>query len=410
MSPLLKIQPLPFRLLLITEWVMLASCGSLAVVEAIEKQSVPVQHILILALIGMMGLILPSGKPRVRVFYTALEIGLIFYGTLLGYLHILPTLYLIVVIRSCFMFELPGRLIVTLLSFVLFLVHQVDYLQSMTQLVPPTQLQRFWMHQLAEILMFALGLFLVLQLANALLAERRAQVQLTAAHEQLRQYALQVEELAAVQERNRIARDIHDSLGHALTAMNVQMQTTAKLWPVDPIQAQSFFKQAQRLGEIAMKEVRQSVSTLRADKRQKPSLSEALDSLIEDFRQATGVTPSTNISLGTVPLQVASQVANVVYRTMQEALTNICKYAQATEVQVQVSTTPDQIHLAIADNGKGFSLDNKPKGFGLQGMQERVAALKGCLQIETEPGRGCRITVEIPLQQSPAPTASTALR
>lgn len=247
MSPLLKIQPLPFRLLLITEWVMLASCGSLAVVEAIEKQSVPVQHILILALIGMMGLILPSGKPRVRVFYTAIEIGLIFYGTLLGYLHILPTLYLIVVIRSCFMFELPGRLIVTLLSFVLFLVHQVDYLQSMTQLVPPTQLQRFWMHQLAEILMFALGLFLVLQLANALLAERRAQVQLTAAHEQLRQYALQVEELAAVQERNRIARDIHDSLGHALTAMNVQMQTTAKLWPVDPIQAQSFFKQAQRL-------------------------------------------------------------------------------------------------------------------------------------------------------------------
>jgi hypothetical protein len=144
---------------------MLASCGSLAVVETLEQHRLPIQHLLILASIGLLGLMLPSGK-SIKVLYTAIEVGLIFYGTQLGYLHILPTLYLIVVIRSCFLFELPGRLAITLLSFILFLIHQVHYVQSITQFVPPEQQQQFWMHQLAEVLMFALGLFLVLQLAN----------------------------------------------------------------------------------------------------------------------------------------------------------------------------------------------------------------------------------------------------
>lgn len=272
----MKIKNNPFRFLLYTEWVILASCGSLVVVEAIEQQRLPVQHILILALIGLMGLMRPSGT-AVKVFYTAMEIGLIFYGTALGYLHILPTLYLIVVIRSCFLFEFPGRLAIAGLSFILFLVHQVQYLQSIIPLLLPQVQQPLWIHQLTEVLMFALGLFLVLQLANTLLVERQTQAQLSLAHEQLRQYALQVENLPALQERNRIAHDIHHSLGHTLTALNVQLQTTVKLWQIDPAQAQSFLTQAQGLGAIAMKEVRQSVSTLRADAQENQPLEEAIE-------------------------------------------------------------------------------------------------------------------------------------
>ena len=78
--------------------------------EAWEHRSIPVPHVLILVFLGLMGLMLPSGKLWLKVVYTAIEIGLIFFGTTLGYLHILPTLYLIVVIRSCFLFEQPGRL------------------------------------------------------------------------------------------------------------------------------------------------------------------------------------------------------------------------------------------------------------------------------------------------------------
>ncbi|MCC5660512.1 hypothetical protein LC608_26740 [Nostoc sp. XA010] len=103
MSLLLPIRPNPFRFLLYTEWVMLTCCGSLAVIEGLKHRSIPVQHVLILVLLGLMGLRLPGGHAWVKVLYTAIAIILIFSGTVLGYLHILPTLYLIVVIRSCFL-------------------------------------------------------------------------------------------------------------------------------------------------------------------------------------------------------------------------------------------------------------------------------------------------------------------
>jgi signal transduction histidine kinase len=110
---------------------------------------------------------------------------------------------------------------------------------------------------MAQTLVFGLGIFFVLQLVNKLLAERQIRQQLALAHEQLQEYSAKIEDLAAVQERNRIARDIHDSLGHALTSLNIQLQTAGKLWQKNPNQAHFFLAQAQKLGTIAMKEVRQ---------------------------------------------------------------------------------------------------------------------------------------------------------
>jgi hypothetical protein len=106
----LQVRTNPIRFLLYSEWLMLLSCGSMALIETIENQQVPVAHLLILIILGLMGLTLPKdNKTRQKIIYTAIEIGLIFYGTYLGYLHILPTLYLIVTIRSCFLFKPFGR-------------------------------------------------------------------------------------------------------------------------------------------------------------------------------------------------------------------------------------------------------------------------------------------------------------
>lgn len=392
LSPL---QPTPFRFLLYTEWVMLASCTAMAVFEAWERQSIPVQHLFILALLGLMGLMLPRSSNFARYVYTAIEMSLIFCGTILGYLHILPTLYVIVMIRSCFLFEPPGRWIIAGLSLILFAVHQMQYISTFLPLMlPDVQLQRIWMHQIAEFLMFGLVLFLVSQLVNTLLAERHTQQQLLVAHKQLRQYALQVEDLAAVQERNRIAREIHDALGHALTTLNIQLQTVAKLWQHDRDQARAFLEHAQRLGKLAMQEVRQSVNALRADAQAEPSL-EAIAALVEDFRRSTGINTASNID---VKADLSPQIVKTLYRVIQEALTNICKYAQATQVQLQLQATPDLVHLAIADNGQGFDVMAHNSGYGLQGMQERVAALDGDFRLETALGCGCRITVSLPMQ------------
>ena len=387
-----KFLPNPFRFLLITEWVMLGSCGSLAVVEAWQGHMIPVRHISILVLLGLMGLILPSGRLLVKVIYTAIEIGLIFYGTVLGYLHILPTLYLIVVMRSCFLFKTLGRWIVTGVVFILFLGDQVKYIQRALPNTPDAQIN-FGMHIVAETLVFGLAIFFVLQLTNKVLTERQMRQKLANAHEQLQQYSQKIEELATVQERNRIARDIHDSLGHALTSLNIQMQTAVKLWEREPVQARSFLAQAQKLGKTAMQEVRKSISTLREDVKDEQPLEAKIETLVDDFRKGTGLAICTNISCcGSAPLPVAKTV----YRIVQEALTNIFKYAQATEVQIQLKITQEGIHLTVEDNGKGFDLNQNHSGFGLRGMQERVVAVNGHFQLKTSPGKGCRIEVEIP--------------
>ncbi|MBE9045999.1 sensor histidine kinase [Pleurocapsales cyanobacterium LEGE 10410] len=388
----IKFIPNPFRFLLVTEWVMLASCGSLAIVEAFQGHTIPVQHISILFVLGLMGLVLPSGSQFIKVVYTAIEIGLIFYGTVLGYLHILPTLYLIVVMRSCFLFKSTGRWIVTGIVFILFLSDQYKY---MLRAIPedPEQQIHFGMHIMAETLVFGLGIFFVLQLTNKVLSERQIRQKLANANEQLQKYAQTIEELAIVQERNRIARDIHDSLGHALTSLNIQMQTAVKLWDKEPVQAHSFLTQAQSLGKMAMQEVRKSVSTLREDAREERPLEARIETLVDDYRKGTGLSICTNIcSCDTV----TKPVAKTIYRTVQEALTNIFKYAEATEVRIKLKTTSEELCLTVEDNGKGFDPQQKSSGFGLRGMQERTTSVNGQFQLTTAQGKGCRIKIKIP--------------
>jgi signal transduction histidine kinase len=394
----LKCQANPFRFLLYAEWIMIATCFSFAVVESFEEKQLPVQHVLVLAILSIMAALLPNGKLSFRVIYVAVEIALIFYGATLGYLHVLPTLYLIVLIQSCFLFKPLGRWVVAGLSFLLFLVHQVRYVQNITLLVQPGDRHLFWMHLIAETLMFGLGLFFVVRLVTTLLSERQTKEQLATAHEQLRQYALQIEDLAAVQERNHIAREIHDSLGHTLTAQNIQLQTAMKLWQCDPGKVRPFLEQALRLAAEAMREVRRSVSTLRADVREEPPLEEAIELLVDDFHQGTGILVNTHINVRTY---VPPQLVKTLYRIIQEALTNISKHAHATTVKIDISTTSDNVRLAIEDNGRGFKPDPETMtGFGLRGMRERVMAVEGVLHLKTELGAGCQIAVELPLHLS----------
>lgn len=224
--------------------------------------------------------------------------------------------------------------------------------------------------------------------------------QLAQMHDSLWQCVLQFANLSAAQERNRIARDLHDSLGSALTALNFQLQTAIKLCKPDPNQAQEFLSEAHRLVAIATQEVRQSVKTLRSDALETQSLETLIESLINDFHQTTGILPEVEISL---PISLSPQLVAPIYRIIQEALNNTRKYAASTQVQIHICTTSIGVQLTIEDNGRGFDPEQVSGGYGLQGMQERVAVLQGHLHLESQPGRGCCITVEIPMQTSRIP-------
>lgn len=385
----------------------------------------PVLSLLSLVIFGLIGLRLPVDKLLAKVLYTAAEFGLILIVVTAGIpgLRLSPVLYAIVVMRSSLIFTPVGRIVVagvTLASFPFMLFLQVqatDWLfikttQSTSQKtivlpVPTSGLPAlsansdnfkfvFWNLSLGAILSFGLMLVFLLLLVSALLAERQSREKLAIANAQLRQYASRIEDQATLQERNRIARDIHDSLGHALTALNLQLEGALKFWQFDPNRSHKFVFEAKQLGTTALQEVRQSVSALRSDSWRSQPLDSAIDALAQAFYQTTGILPEVRWQVP-LSLQVPLEIRTVVYRIIQEALTNICKHAAATEVCIRLEGTEAELHLVIQDNGHGFSPEQNTTGFGLQGMQERTAALDGQLQIVSQPNQGCCIVATFPL-------------
>jgi signal transduction histidine kinase len=394
MSRPIQINNHPFRFLLYLEWILLIVA---ALSEALPYpfRRLPREPILMIGSIvgfGILGLRMPTGKHIYKILYTSLEILLILLTVGAGGIRLFPLFYIVLVIRSCLIFELPGRLVVTGLSFYLFLFTLMGWLNTFP--ARPALQERLRYLLLGYTLLFGLSLAFVLLLMNAILTERQSREKLALAHEQLREYALRIESQATLQERNRIARDIHDSLGHSLTALNLQLETALKLWTVDPAKATNFLVQAKRLGSTALQDVRHSVSALRSDPLQGRSLEEAIASLAEELHHSTNISPTCNIRLRR---PIPPDLATVIYRIIQEAITNICKYANATEVKIQLQASPTQLDLMIQDNGRGFQVNQNISGFGLQGMRERTLAQGGQFEIDSAPGAGCRITAKFTL-------------
>ncbi len=386
----------PFRFLLYLEWILLAFAAFIAAIPSHHRffNQFPELTICSLLIFGLMGLKLPTRNKTTKILYTGTEIFLIlitcFFGRLTS--RSFPLLYLILVIRSCLIFDLQGRLIVTGLSFVLFLLtlnHRSDHIPS-----SPVEQDRFLFFTLSITLLFGLALVFVLLLMNAVLSERKSREKLALAHEKLRQYALQVENQATLEERNRIAREIHDSLGHSLTALNLQLETALKLWNSNPNKALNFLATAKELGSKALQDVRHSVSAMRYHPSQEQSLEKAIAGLAENVYRASGVAPICKI---TITHAIPIEINTAIFRIVQESFTNICKYAQATEVKLKLTTTATSLHLIIQDNGIGFDLAQNTTGFGLHSMRDRTLALGGNFNINSAPGYGCKITIAISL-------------
>ncbi|MCC5634178.1 response regulator [Nostoc sphaeroides CHAB 2801] len=230
-----------------------------------------------------------------------------------------------------------------------------------------------------------------LQVQNSRL--QQAETDLLKALEQERELNLRLQEMATIEERNRIARDIHDSLGHSLVALNIQLEAAMALWQDNTTKAYECLLEAKQLGSETLKAVRESVALIRAEPLQSQLLEAAIANLIEEFHRLTGILPESKIQ---IPANAPHAMNTTIYRILQEGLTNICKYAKATVVQIQIQPTTDGWELILEDNGKGFEVDSARNGFGLQGMQERITALGGRLEITSQPNLGCRITAKFP--------------
>jgi signal transduction histidine kinase len=387
----------PFRFLLYLEWILLSFAALSAVIPSpFQRSSARFTELTICTLIifGLMGLRLPQSNNFIKIIYTGIELFLILLTGSFGGItyRIFPFLYLVLVTRSCLIFQMPGRLTITILSFIFFVLtlrRRFDRLP----LTPAVQ-ERFLFFSFNFAIMFGLALVFVLLLMNTVLSERKSREELAIANQKLRQYALQIESQAALEERNRIAREIHDSLGHSLTALNLQLETALKLWHSQPDKAHTFLARAKELGSKALQDVRNSVSTMRSQPLQDQTLEQAIAGLVENMQRTIGIFPICQIDLS---FPVSSEIKNPIYRIVQESFTNICKHAQATEVKLELVTTNTNLHLEIQDNGKGFDLEQNTTGFGLKSMRDRTLALGGTISIKSAPNSGCQIIVDIPL-------------
>jgi signal transduction histidine kinase len=215
------------------------------------------------------------------------------------------------------------------------------------------------------------------------------------ANRKLRAYAVQVEELAATRERNRLARDIHDSLGHYLTVVNVQLEAARALRERDPARARDALDKAQALTQEGLQEIRCSVAALRASPLDDKPLADALRQVVEESR-ASGLAAEMQV-LGE-PRALTPQAALTLYRTGQEGLTNVRKHAGASRAWLVLDfQAAAKVRLSVNDDGAGaMEDDGATAGFGLLGLRERAQLLGGEVRVQTAPRAGFTLEVEVP--------------
>lgn len=224
-------------------------------------------------------------------------------------------------------------------------------------------------------------------------AERLA-IQLAEANRQLGDYAVQAEELATTQERNRLAREIHDNLGHYLTVVNVQIKAAQALMETDPARATAALQKASQLTQDGLTAVRHSVSSLRESPLGRHTLLEAIHILANET-QNTGIIAEVHLHGPIRPLDSRAELT--LYRAAQEGLTNVRKHSRASRVDLSLDFgAPGLVKLKICDNGLGGTLDASSRGFGLLGMEERARQLGGVVRASSNPEGGFCLEIELP--------------
>jgi signal transduction histidine kinase len=258
-------------------------------------------------------------------------------------------------------------------------------------LVMPLLWRSRWVDAIAIALVYGTGIVFVVVFTRVAASEREVRTELAQANQQLRDHAAQVEELATTKERNRVAREIHDTLGHYLTVVNVQIGAAQAILELDRPRALDHLAKAQMLTQEGLAEVRRSVAALRASPTESRPLTEALAKLVEQW-EAAGMNARLDVTGMVRSLTPPAELT--IYRAAQEALTNAGKHANATEVGITLEYRDDSVRLRIKDDGMG-SADSQG-GFGLLGVRERVQLLSGEMQVRTEIGEGFALEVELP--------------
>jgi signal transduction histidine kinase len=219
------------------------------------------------------------------------------------------------------------------------------------------------------------------------------------ARKSLATHAATLEELATSRERNRLARELHDTLAHSLSATAVQLEAVKALWVEEPDRAKEMLDQSLQRARGGLGEARRAIQALRASPLDERGLAGALDQLgaAAAARSSIEIQVTVDDRVG----ELGPQLEQAVYRIADEALTNVVRHSGATAAALELKKARNRLSLEVVDNGSGFEPD-VPAGnghVGLQGMRERAELVGGSLDVDSRPGEGTTVRFDVRTSQ-----------
>jgi signal transduction histidine kinase len=229
-----------------------------------------------------------------------------------------------------------------------------------------------------------------------------------AAHRRLQEYASTVEELSISRERDRLARELHDTLAHSLSAATVQLEAVRSLWDMDSARARGLLDRADDTVRRGLVEARRAMQRLRASPLEDEGLTEALRQLAEVAAERSGAALELQMASG-LDGRASPAAEQGIYRIAQEALENVVRHAEARHILLRLEAADSSLVLTVKDDGQGLVPEGIQDGqpgngdaLGIVGMRERAGVVGGELDIESRPGSGTTIRLAVPLAASGA--------
>ena len=226
-----------------------------------------------------------------------------------------------------------------------------------------------------------------------------AEQEIRTSRQRLRELTSHVENIKE-EERERIARDLHDEIGVLLTALKMDMTWLAQRLPQDFSALHEKVQSMSDLLDTASSSANNLVHSLRPAFLDCFGIVAAIEIEAKEFTKRTGI--SCQITKSDDDIELPGEQSIALFRVFQETLSNIMKHAAAKQVRIEIRKTEKCVYLAVSDDGKGFdnTSRNKPLSFGLRGIQERIKHLGGDVGITSEPGKGTQIAVSVPLDDA----------
>lgn len=236
--------------------------------------------------------------------------------------------------------------------------------------------------------------YLIVQLMKTQRAQRAA---LQKANADLQGSLVIQEQLTTSRERNRLARELHDTLAHTLSMLAVQLEATKAVWEDDPAEAHTLLDQSLSATRAGLTETRRALRALRASPLEDLGLALALQSLAESVATRSGL--HMDIQIPDVLPTLSPLAEQTLYRTAQESLANVTQHADATRAALHLTQKDNALTLTISDNGRGFNPTTVEGDahLGLRGLQERAEMTGGQLTVQSNPGQGTEVKLAIHL-------------